>query len=117
MSEVRIQELQLLRQAAEPSELLAVSGLRRSLESEPADQLASRLVPAMIPPRDLELTMVQLAELIAAIDRRLPQVQRSGEAAIANAAVRLRIEASRRIAEIEQELAGRTANVRPAILP
>ena len=49
----------------------------------------------------------QLAELIAAIDRRLPQVQRAGEASIANAAVRLRLEAAKRLEEIEREIAGR----------
>lgn len=49
----------------------------------------------------------QLAELIAAIDRRLPQVQRAGEVAIANAALRLRIEAVKRLGEIERELASR----------
>ena len=52
-------------------------------------------------------TVCQLNELITAIDRRLPQVQRTGEAAIANAAVRLRIEAEKRITEIEKELASR----------
>jgi hypothetical protein len=49
----------------------------------------------------------QLQELIEAIDRRLPQVQRAGEATIANAAVRLRLEAVKRLGEIEQELASR----------
>jgi hypothetical protein len=57
-----------------------------------------------VPARDLKATMVELVELIAAIDRRLPQVQRAGENVIANAAVRLRIEATRRISEIELEL-------------
>ena len=51
--------------------------------------------------------IVQLVELIAAIDRRLPQVERSGEAAIANAAMHLRIEATKRIVELEAEVAGR----------
>ena len=50
---------------------------------------------------------VQLHELIEAIDRRLPQVQRAGEETIANAAVRLRLEAVKRLSEIERELAGR----------
>ena len=62
-------------------------------------------------------TVCQLNELIAAIDRRLPQVQRAGEAVIANAAVRLRIEAEKRIAEIEVELASRRSlDRRPAAL-
>jgi hypothetical protein len=60
-------------------------------------------------------TVDQLNELISAIDRRLPQVQRSGEAAIANAAVRLRIEAEKRIGELEEEIASqRSSDRRPA---
>ena len=47
-----------------------------------------------------------LNDLIEAIDRRLPQAQRHGEAAIANAAMRLRIEARARIAELERGEAG-----------
>ena len=43
-----------------------------------------------------------LNELIDAIDRRLPQVQRAGEAAVANAAMRLRFQARTRIAELER---------------
>ncbi len=41
-----------------------------------------------------------LEELIVALDRRVPQVQRAGEAAIARAAALLRREAVRRIAEL-----------------
>ena len=60
-------------------------------------------------------TLGQLNELISAIDRRLPQVQRSGEAAIANAALRLRIEAEKRVGEIEKEIASRrSVDRRPA---
>jgi hypothetical protein len=77
----------------------------------------TRVPPTPAP--NLKETMIQLAELISAIDRRLPQVQRAGEAAIANAATRLRMEASRRIVEIELELAGRESvtTTRPGILP
>lgn len=52
-------------------------------------------------------TVVQLNDLIRALDRRLPQVQRSGESTIADAAERLRLEACKRIAELEAEIAGR----------
>jgi hypothetical protein len=41
-----------------------------------------------------------LHELIAAIDRRLPQIARAGEAAIADDAAKLRARAAERIAEI-----------------
>lgn len=58
--------------------------------------------------------LLYLTELITAIDRRLPHVQRAGEAAIANAAVRLRLEAVRRIDEIERSIADRpSADGRP----
>jgi hypothetical protein len=53
-----------------------------------------------------------LHDLIDAIDRRLPQVQRAGEAAVANAAMRLRIEARARIAELERQDV-----IKPADLP
>jgi hypothetical protein len=66
------------------------------------------------PTSTLNATRAQLAELIAAIDRRLPQVQRSGEVVIANAAVRLRTEAEKRIAELDHEIADRKSeNSRP----
>jgi hypothetical protein len=45
----------------------------------------------------------ELHELIAALDRRVPQVQRVGEVAIAKAASVLRAEALKRIDEIERE--------------
>ena len=49
----------------------------------------------------------QLHELIEAIDRRLPQVERAGEASIVDAAVHLRLAAVKRLGEIERELASR----------
>ena len=44
-----------------------------------------------------------LRELIGALDRRLPQVDRAGEAAIARDAAALRAKALLRIAELELE--------------
>jgi hypothetical protein len=44
VSEVRIKKHQLGGQAADAAKLLAVHGMRRSLESEPADEIAERLV-------------------------------------------------------------------------
>ena len=44
-----------------------------------------------------------LHELIAALDRRLPQVQRAGEAAIARDAAALKAKALERIAELEHK--------------
>jgi hypothetical protein len=51
--------------------------------------------------RDPLATIKDLAELIEAIDRRSLQLQRSGEAAIVDAATRLRIQARARIIELE----------------
>jgi uncharacterized coiled-coil protein SlyX len=96
------------REASDLAELLAMSRLRRSLEPEPAVEHDPALVAEVTSSvAELKATMHQLTELIAAIDRRLPQVQRSGESAIANAATRLRDEAEKRIGELEGEVAGR----------
>jgi hypothetical protein len=45
----------------------------------------------------------ELLELIAAIDRRVPQIQRAGEASIARDAARLKARALERIKELERE--------------
>lgn len=45
----------------------------------------------------------KLHEFIAALDRRVPQIERAGEIAIAQAAEALRIDAVRRIEELERE--------------
>ena len=50
----------------------------------------------------------ELRELIVALDRRVPQVERVGEVEIARAAAGLRIEALRRIEELEGEMAAAT---------
>jgi hypothetical protein len=44
-----------------------------------------------------------LRELIEALDRRFPQVERAGEATIARDASALKIKALERIAELERE--------------
>ena len=46
-------------------------------------------------------TVRELRELLAALDRRVPQVQRAGEVSIARAAAKLRAEAVKRIEELE----------------
>ena len=43
----------------------------------------------------------ELQELIAALDRRVPQIERAGEAAIAGDAAALRSQAIKRLAELE----------------
>ena len=47
--------------------------------------------------------MRELQELIAALDRRVPQVQRAGEASIAREAAALKTRALKRIEELERE--------------
>ena len=47
----------------------------------------------------------ELEELIAALDRRLPQVQRAGEVSIAREAASLKARALKRIEELEREAA------------
>jgi hypothetical protein len=100
---------ELRREASDLTKLLALHGLRRGVEPEPVVALGPEVVAAVTSGSVVEMrtTIIQLVELIAAIDRRLPQVERFGEAAIANAAMRLRIEATKRIVELEAEVAGR----------
>jgi hypothetical protein len=50
--------------------------------------------------RDLLAVVQDLAELIEAIDRRSPQLRRSGESDIVEAATRLRVQAQARISEL-----------------
>lgn len=50
-------------------------------------------------------TIRHLRELIAALDWRLPQVERTGEARIASEAAALRADAVMRITELEREMA------------
>lgn len=47
----------------------------------------------------------ELQELIAALDRRVPQVQRAGEVSIAREAAALKARALKRIEDLEREAA------------
>jgi len=48
-------------------------------------------------------TVRELLELIAALDRRVPRVERVGEVSIARAAAALKSEALKRIEELERQ--------------
>ena len=48
-------------------------------------------------------TVRELLELIAALDRRVPHVERLGEISIARAASALKLEALKRIEDLERE--------------
>jgi hypothetical protein len=76
--------------------LLEMCDVRRGLEPRPA------AAAAMVASRHTE-TIRELQELIAALDRRLPQVRRAGEDAIARDAAALKIRAQRRIEELEDD--------------
>ncbi len=54
-------------------------------------------------------TVSQLTELIAALDRRLPHVERDGEADIARDAARLRLKAVARLTELQRAARAATA--------
>ena len=80
-------------------QLLAVRELRRSLERVAfADGLVSWATMAVMRTRVVR----ELLELIAALDRRVPQVHRASEASIARDAA-LKARALKRIEELEQE--------------
>jgi hypothetical protein len=84
------------RQKARRRQLLAMHALRRNLEplATPAVEVTS-----MSP---YHAIISDLQELIGALDRRVPQVQRAGELSIARAAAALRLEAVNRIEELER---------------
>ena len=52
-----------------------------------------------------ERTLRELHQLIAALDRRMPRIERAGEVAIASASAELRAAALKRIEELEREIA------------
>ncbi len=73
--------------------------MRRSVEHVAVQGQSLRRIPVEITGRAVR----DLRELIAALDRRVPQVQRAGEAAIAREAAGLRARALKRIEELERE--------------
>jgi hypothetical protein len=80
-------------------QLLALHGLRRSLERRPAENAAARRLAVAL---DRAAVIRELLELIDALDRRVPQVERAGEASIARDAAALKVKALMRIAELEK---------------
>jgi hypothetical protein len=82
-------------------QLLAVHELRRTVERvTDADRSGECISMAMIPTATI---IRELLELIAALDRRVPQVQRAGEVSIARDAAALKARALQRIEELERE--------------
>jgi hypothetical protein len=79
-------------------ELLAVQQLRRDLERFAHTRRASRGAPVAVKRQEL---VSELLEFIAALDRRVPRVERLGEATIAREAAALRARAVRRLRDLE----------------
>jgi hypothetical protein len=90
-------------------QLLALFSVRRGLESRSSHVRVGVAVATMMTPDTAAeestraQTVRELYELIAALDRRVPQVERVGEVSIARAASALRLEALKRIEELERE--------------
>jgi hypothetical protein len=99
VSELRIDRHRYGDDEAIGRELLALHPVRRRLERV-AYGRASRGAPMAITSVEV---LRELRELIAALDRRVPQVQRAGEIAIARDAAALRARAVKRLEEIERD--------------
>jgi hypothetical protein len=82
-------------------ELLAVYGVRRHLERVAGAHGSVQRAPMAIALRAEAVR--ELRELISAIDRRAPHVERVGEASIAREAAALKDRALKRIEELERE--------------
>lgn len=61
---------------------------------------------------DAELARV-LNELIEALDRRVPHLERAGEASIVHDAAALRAKATKRLADLGEQATARAAQVPP----
>lgn len=100
MSELRVGRDRYGGDQAVGGELLAVHRLRRRLERVAGGRGPARGAPMAIATANV---LRELRELIAALDRRVPQVQRAGEIAIAQDAATLRARALKRIEELERD--------------
>lgn len=65
--------------------------------------MAAVSAPKAAVANDRTRVLRELRELIAALDRRVPQVHRMGEVSIARAAAALRSDAVKRIEELERD--------------
>ena len=90
----------------EREHVLALWRLRRNLERLSTGGRAEPSVSMAVSARDVRR---DLEELIAALDRRVPRVERAGEAGIARDAAALRAKAVARLAELTRKAPIRTA--------
>ena len=65
---------------------------------------AARRDYSAIIPLEVMKRIRDLSELISALDRRVPQAERVGEASIARAAAKLKDEAIQRIADLKRKI-------------
>jgi len=79
--------------------------MSESIRAVQVGTMTERTTPPTAARKRITETIHHLHELIAALDRRVPHVERSGEASIARAAAALRAETMKRIADLEQEAA------------
>jgi hypothetical protein len=79
---------------------LALRDVRRSLEQWPAEDESPGEPDMAVSRADV---IRELLELIDALDRRVPHVERAGEASIAREAAALKAKAMKRIAELEKK--------------
>lgn len=108
MSVLHVQIHRLDRQGSRREWLLALSGVRRDLEPRSTQRewvatVATVSDDTMDPEKSRSQTVRELEELIAALDRRVPHVERMGELSIARAAAALRADALRRIEELQRD--------------
>jgi hypothetical protein len=81
-------------------QLLALCELRRGVERLAALRGAHGRTSVALTTEEL---LRELHELIAALDRRVPHIERAGEAAIARDAARLREQAMKRLSELDEQ--------------
>lgn len=88
-------------------QLLALRELRQCLERIAAADVTERGTPMALSRPEV---IHELRELIAALDRRVPHVERAGEASIAGDAALLKAAALKRITELEQQDSSRPSS-------
>ena len=96
--------LMILRMWHPPARTVPVRHPRRSPVVPVFSKMTKRTTQETVARTQRTRTIRDLSELIAALDRRVPQVERSGEVSIARAAARLKGEAVQRIADLERAL-------------
>ena len=95
-------------QGALDVDVLALSRLRRDLESGAFERGPGRPAPALVAANpDGSREIDEMHELIAALDRRVPRLERTDEIEIARDAAALRRDALARIADLQRVASSR----------